>query len=130
MSKVFIVTSGEYSDYAIDAVFSSEELAETFAGLKGGNVEQHNLNEALPTFKEFWVLIGTNGDVIESRLHENDVYHKAPETYGPICNHHNALNVVCRCETEAEAIKIAGDERVKWLQKRDLDLAAQKGGAR
>lgn len=30
MKKVYLVTSGEYSDYRVDAVFSSKELAQKF----------------------------------------------------------------------------------------------------
>lgn len=32
MDKIFIVTSGEYSGYGIEAVFSTEELAKKFIG--------------------------------------------------------------------------------------------------
>lgn len=32
MATVFVVTKGEYSDYGILAIFSTRELAESFAG--------------------------------------------------------------------------------------------------
>lgn len=35
MEKVFIVTSGEYSDYDIKAVFSTREKAEAYINAKG-----------------------------------------------------------------------------------------------
>lgn len=35
MNKVFIVTSGCYSDYQIEAVFSSEEMAKEYINAKG-----------------------------------------------------------------------------------------------
>src|SRR5438309_10228406 len=50
MDKVFIVTSGEYSDYGIDAVFSTEELAQKFidsfskSGYRDMEIEEWKLN--------------------------------------------------------------------------------------
>lgn len=39
MAKIFIVTSGEYSDYHIDAVFSTREKAEEYADICGPDYE-------------------------------------------------------------------------------------------
>ena len=58
MKKVFVVTSGEYSDYGIDAVFSSKELAEKYIKFKSrvsviypeyARIEEYTLDE-LPTY--------------------------------------------------------------------------------
>lgn len=59
MRKVFIVTSGEYSDYGIDRVFSTEEKAKEFIkitrDLYGGtfNIEPYELDAPMPTYKEY-----------------------------------------------------------------------------
>ena len=59
MGKVFIVTSGEYSDYGIDRVFSSEEKAkkwiEVITSMYGGNynIEQYELDAPIPERKEY-----------------------------------------------------------------------------
>ena len=59
MSKVFIVTSGEYSDYGIDRVFSTEEKAkewvDVIASMYGGNynIEQYELDAPIPERKEY-----------------------------------------------------------------------------
>ena len=37
MAKIYIVTSGEYSDYAIDAVFSTEEKAHEYIQQHGSD---------------------------------------------------------------------------------------------
>ena len=37
--KVWVVTSGEYSDYSIDAIFGDEETAKRFVA-EGGGVER------------------------------------------------------------------------------------------
>lgn len=59
MSKVFIVTSGEYSDYGIDRVFSTEEKAKEWidiiTSMYGGNynIEQYELDAPIPERKEY-----------------------------------------------------------------------------
>ena len=59
MSKVFIVTSGEYSDYGIDRVFSNEEKAkkwiDVITSMYGGNynIEQYELDAPIPERKEY-----------------------------------------------------------------------------
>ena len=59
MSRVFIVTSGEYSDYGIDRVFSSEEKAKEWVdiitSMYGGNynIEQYELDAPIPERKEY-----------------------------------------------------------------------------
>ncbi|MEE1073803.1 MAG: hypothetical protein U0L26_15730 [Cellulosilyticum sp.] len=59
MSKVYIVTSGEYSDYGIDRVFSTEEKAKEWVdvttSMYGGNynIEQYELDAPIPERKEY-----------------------------------------------------------------------------
>ena len=59
MGKVFIVTSGEYSDYSIDRVFSTEEKAkewvDVITSMYGGNynIEQYELDAPIPERKEY-----------------------------------------------------------------------------
>ena len=59
MGKVFIVTSGEYSDYGIDRVFSTEEKAkewvDVITSMYNGNynIEQYELDAPIPERKEY-----------------------------------------------------------------------------
>ena len=59
MNKVFIVTSGEYYDYGIDRVFSTEEKAKEWVNvitsMYGGNydIEQYELDAPIPERKEY-----------------------------------------------------------------------------
>lgn len=48
--KVFIVTSGDYSDYHIDRVFSAREKAREFVDHMGGcyEIEEYSLDEETP----------------------------------------------------------------------------------
>ena len=49
MAKVFIVTSGEYSDYGIDRVFSTRKLAEQYVDTKDDDwqIEEYELDEPI-----------------------------------------------------------------------------------
>ena len=59
MGKVFIVTSGDYSDYGIDRVFSTEEKAkewvDVITSMYGGyyDIEQYELDAPIPERKEY-----------------------------------------------------------------------------
>ena len=46
MAKVYVVTSGEYSDYGIDSIFSNKEAAEKHcATWDGSNIEEYELED-------------------------------------------------------------------------------------
>lgn len=45
MTTIYLVTSGEYSDYCVEGVFSSEKLAKEFAVKSGGEIEPWVLDE-------------------------------------------------------------------------------------
>ena len=59
MRKVYIVTSGEYSGYGINRVFSTEKKAkewvEVITSMYGGNynIEQYELDAPIPERKEY-----------------------------------------------------------------------------
>ena len=59
MNKVYIVTSGEYSDYGIDRVFTTEEKAkewiDVITSMYNGNynIEQYELDAPIPERKEY-----------------------------------------------------------------------------
>ena len=54
--KIYIVTSGEYSDYRIDAVFTTKEKAVEYVEQHGTdyNIEKHNLDEEVEKKTQLW----------------------------------------------------------------------------
>lgn len=58
MNKVYIMTSGEYSDYHIDAVFSDKELANKIATEQGCMIEEWNIDD--PKWQELSKLAETH----------------------------------------------------------------------
>ena len=54
--KVYIVTSGEYSDYRINAVFTTKEKANEYIQQNGTDyqIEKYNLNEEVVKEEKLW----------------------------------------------------------------------------
>lgn len=54
--KIYIVTSGEYSDYEIDAVFTTREKAVDYVEQHGTdcNIEEYNLDEEVEKRTQLW----------------------------------------------------------------------------
>ena|SRR5690606_7576355 len=48
MGKVFVVTTGHYSDYSIRAIFTNKAKAEMYADMLRGNVEEWAVDEIDP----------------------------------------------------------------------------------
>ena len=55
-TKIYIVTSGEYSDYSIEAVFSTVALAEYYIQQNGTEcrIEEYNLDEEIVKENKLW----------------------------------------------------------------------------
>lgn len=80
MAKVYVATSGDYSDYGIDGVFSAKELAEEFVqstNPKEGQVEEYELDEGaalLGKIKEgfcvYYVQMDRDGNTTRIDRHE------------------------------------------------------------
>ena len=56
MIKIYIVTSGEYSDYTIEAVFSTKEKAEEYVQQHGTNyrVEDYDIDKEVKKETKIW----------------------------------------------------------------------------
>ena len=56
--KIYIVTSGEYSDYGIDAVFTTKEKAVDYVEQNGTdyNIEEYNLDEDVEKKTQLWCI--------------------------------------------------------------------------
>lgn len=73
MKKIYIVTSGSYSDYGIDAVFSTKELAEIFVSRFGEdmNIEEWDLDKGESELREghsmYFLRISKDKDVLDAR---------------------------------------------------------------
>lgn len=57
--KIYIVTSGEYSDYGIDTVFSTKEKAKAYIQQNGTNynIEEYDLDEEVEKKTQLWGVV-------------------------------------------------------------------------
>lgn len=114
--KIYIVTSGEYSDYHICAVFSTREKAEEYVQIHGTDygIEEYDLDEEIKREVKLWrvaVAIKNNEIIIiepcptEYRVEEmTDTCYINADWYGePI------MYFYVQSETMDRAIKIASE---------------------
>lgn len=132
MSKVFIVTSGEYSDYSIDRVFSTEEKAkewvDVITSMYGGNydIEQYELDAPIPERKEYMFFEAYIKDNVIVK--SNFLFYLADEPtdikfYRQINGSYDIVGIGTIKLRQGEsiesakerAVKIVQDEFYKWL---------------
>lgn len=72
--KIYVVTAGEYSDYRIEAVFSTEEKAYEYVQQNGTDfcIEEYNLDEEVVKETKLWA--------IEFEIESNRNKHSSPVT--------------------------------------------------
>ena len=56
MSKVYVVTAGTYSDYHIEAIFTTKEVAQAFIDADSAQIEAWELFDALPKRVVWWAI--------------------------------------------------------------------------
>jgi hypothetical protein len=67
--KIYIVTSGEYSDYRIEAVFTTKEKAVSYVEQHGTyyNIEEYDLDEEVEKKTQLWNIVFC---VEDGKLHD------------------------------------------------------------
>ena len=130
--KVFVVTSGEYSAYCINRVFSSEEKAKEFIkitrDLYGGtfNIEPYELDAPMPTYKEYLFFEAYIEDDIVAKSNfefyftdkpnEIKFFRQSDGSYDKIC-----IGTIKLKSDESldkaknRAVKVVQDEFYKWM---------------
>lgn len=127
MTTIYIVTSGEYSDYSIDGVFDSREKAETYIAYERAhgryhydkpNIEEWELNESYDpisrglTCFRVWFPDRTTGD---AQINANDASSETEHsTRNPQTQTSNYVTFVW-AQDEQAALKIANERRVRFL---------------
>jgi len=124
MKEVYIVTSGSYSDYAIDAVFTSRKTAEIFADKIDGEVEiweisPSDLIDKITHDKIFCVRMNKEGNtdlVIEATFDSGEIKN-AIEKKTIIFNAVDGLSMVTYmfAKDKKHAVKIANERRIQLI---------------
>ena len=125
MKKVYVVTSGSYSDYGIDAIFDTKELAQSFIdSFKDDSYNDFNgidewyLNpnelDLKANRKPFSLRMDIEGNTFELEQSSSSYGHKngldLSFTYKK-----DLMNVKCFADDEIHAVKIANEKRIQIL---------------
>lgn len=123
--KIYIVTSGEYSDYHIEAVFTDEEQAQLYCATHYDcDIEEWEADEIKITpvdiyvIYEFWFDDKFNGKLATSRLSikrekEVQIFKNQNPYFGS--NPYKVTVPVKRGTPEEKAVKIARDYLFQYL---------------
>lgn len=150
MTKVYVVTTGSYSDYGINGIFSTEELAQKWidANMNSSDGWHRDFNPIIeytvdnpsqidPVEKtQYSVAIDANtGDVVPGRTWENkevigsSIRSGTVKVYTISKNSHsypNATHIVAESyESMEHAIKLAAEKRQELLRAKATGLDAQ-----
>lgn len=123
--KVYIITSGRYSDYGIDAVFEEKEKAESYSdAFSNTRVEEYevgDVNQKLLRNNLYSVLLDSDGN--EKYIRKQNRYGFAPQaTQGTFIDGDLAaignkekgdFSATVIAKDEQEALKIAGELKLQ-----------------
>lgn len=115
MAKVYLVTHGEYSDYKVLAIFSTEAKAQAFIDRFCGDIEEWEVDEADPLLNSkhdlYYIRMAADGRVMQVGRMEDEFRQDGlhPSQWGDsLAGHLWAKN-------EEHAIKQANDYRAAML---------------
>lgn len=135
MTMVYVVSRGEYSDYAIVALFSTKEKAtkyikyvnsqlDTYSKLNSF-IEKFELNIPLETSIITWVRMDKKGKTIETWKSLN-----ADSNYNPIFDNDQNLVYPVNTINITRAIKVTNEKRTKLLTLSTMTELAEWGNNR
>lgn len=131
MGVIYIVTSGDYSEYRIDAVFSTEELARQYINRRkeeeiswyDGSIEPWDIDSSDPEWLEgkysIWH-IGINYSTADILWISKD----ASGEWDTQISHYpemKRITMFVTAKTEEEAAKIAMEKRTAFLLKEGIE---------
>ena len=115
-NKIYIVTSGEYSEYHIDAVFSTKELADDYIQQNGTDygIEEYNLDEEIDRSTKLWMV---KFDIKDGKLKDAHVEDCEEDKFRDTCKvsdyfRSQRINFFVDADTMNKAVKIAKERFV------------------
>lgn len=109
--NVYIVTSGDYSDYSIDAVFSTKEKAEEYLDTEGSDarIEEYELDKKICRKNVRWDIYFLNDGSVN--MADPYSYYNPKEYEDRVMNVKNGLCFSINSDSKEKAIKIASERR-------------------
>ena len=125
MAKIYIVTSGTYSDYGIDGVFDTKEVAEKHIEAFGKgrwdemNIEEWQLNPNEASLKKglkaYRVRIDKQGNAKETEWADSSFGFKGELPDISFTYDNKLMNCYCFARDRVHAVKIANEKRTQVL---------------
>lgn len=119
--KAYVVTSGEYSDYDINAVFLSKNKANKYCNnFRCNNVEEYGINPGTTPVHVTTVWMGKDGRVLNTHLAIYDSNYQYKDywcytTSGPWDGKKTVVSMEVKTPDETRAIKVVNEKRVQIL---------------
>lgn len=126
MEEVFVVTTGEYSDYSISAIFTDRDLAVDYINsftsqnwYSFNDIEVYKLNpykfELQNGYKPFTVLMDIEGKTLKCSVSEvsNEWNHNNEKLYR--INPNNEMYSYVYAKDQKHAIKITNERRIQLI---------------
>ena len=115
MSKVYIVTSGEYSEYYIDAVFSTRKKAEEFVDYNGPSfeIEEYEMDVPFEKSVKLWkvTLDFNNFNMVYCDRHrQQPPYVEAVQYITDRSNNMEMIDIIVKSDTVTGAVKSASEK--------------------
>ena len=109
LSKVYIVTDGDYEEYHICAVFSTEEQAQAYRkAIKANDVEEYTLNTPAMSWTITSVCMSKSGDVIKAWTD-----YPLLDCCNGFCRYDPEGNIICSFRTENEQLAIKSTNMIQ-----------------
>ena len=117
MKEIHIVTAGDYSDYTIYGVFSTQEKAQAYIDSREWSyndpgIESYDVDELAPPKGKHLFQVYMERDGTASKIEKAGSWDDPEVKLMPI---RNILMVVCWARDEIHAAKIAGERRREFI---------------
>ena len=115
--KIYLVSTGDYSDWSVRGLFSTREVAEKFAALLGdaNPIDEWEVDRCCERAQQgvsVWLVWSKEGGVVDVR----DAYNFGVDCEEPVGKvdwfpeHGDKMRVYVEASDEAHAVKIAADK--------------------
>ncbi len=117
--NIFVVTSGEFSEYRIKAIFSTRELAEDYIKSEGGSIKEWDVDVLDIDHHYITIKMCKNGKLINEPYHfiSREPYTSFAGYWSNKLNDKEPRFIQCIIETGSEerAIKVVNEKRIQLL---------------
>lgn len=127
MTKIYVATDGEYSDYHINAVFIDRGIADAFIAKHGGKIKEFDSLDTIEAFtgppgkRFFTVVMYRNGDTkCGAQEWDTFAYYNEPPLVREFINLQHwqeraFMESGCWADDAQHAIKIVNEQRTKLI---------------